>query len=86
MQNWIKLIGGLVVIAGFIFLIKNLRQEVEPLQKIAKEIDRQGLESDALFYSESPTAVEAAYQLQQRINEEKRSKEISNTVHKEIHH
>lgn len=69
MKNWIKLLSGFMVIGLFIFFVKILRTESPPLQKIAKEIDRQGLESDALFYSESPKAVEAAYQLQRRVNE-----------------
>lgn len=69
MKKWIKLFSGFLLIASFIFFVKNLRMNAVPLQKIAKEIDRQGLESDALFYSESPKAVEAAYQLQRRVNE-----------------
>lgn len=69
MQNWIKLISGLLAIMVFIIFVRLLRTEAVPLQKIAKEIDRQGLESDALFYSESPKAVEAAYQLQRRVQE-----------------
>lgn len=69
MKNWLKLLGGLLLIVVFMMGIKVLRTKAAPLQKIAKEIDRQGLESDALFYSESPKAVEAAYQLQRRVNE-----------------
>lgn len=69
MKNWMKLLAGILLIIGFINAVKSLRMNAVPLQKIAKEIDRQGLESDALFYSESPKAVEAAYLLQQRINQ-----------------
>jgi hypothetical protein len=72
MQNWIKLLAGILLIIGFIGAVKGLRMNSVPLQKIAKEIDRQGLESDALFYSESPKAVEVAYLLQQQIQQKSR--------------
>ncbi|MEO0338003.1 MAG: hypothetical protein AAF242_02200, partial [Bacteroidota bacterium] len=54
-----QLIVGFIAIGFFIVGVNQLRRVAAPLDKIATEIDRQGLESDALFYSESPKAVEA---------------------------
>ncbi len=63
-----QLLLGIAAIFVFIFLVGRIRAATPPLQKIANEIDRQGLESDALFYSESPKAVEAGYMMQKKIN------------------
>ena len=62
-----QLLFGILAIGFFIVGVNQLRQVAAPLDKIANEIDRQGLESDALFYSESPKAVEAGYMMQQRM-------------------
>lgn len=67
MKKWLQL--GLYCLGIFLFIlsVKKLKEVAPPLQKLSKEIEEQNLESDALFYSESPKAVDAAFRLQRQM-------------------
>lgn len=67
MKKWLRLGMYCAGIFLFILSVKKLKSVVPPLQEISDEIEEQNLESDALFYSESPKAVEAAFRLQRQM-------------------
>ncbi|HKK76859.1 MAG TPA: hypothetical protein VJ953_17415 [Saprospiraceae bacterium] len=67
MKKWLQLFGACLVVFLFILSVKKLKTVLPPMQKISEEIEAQGLESDALFYSESPKAVDAAFRLQRQM-------------------
>lgn len=66
-KKWLQLCVACLTLFLFTLAVKKLQTILPPLQKIATEIEAKGLESDALFYSESPKAVEAAFRLQQQM-------------------
>ena len=65
-KKWGQLLLGFVLLGFCIPFAKELRNASTPLQQIHQEIEAQGLEADALFYSESPKAVESGFILQQK--------------------
>lgn len=69
MKKWLQL--GLYCLGIFLFIlsVKKLKEVAPPLQKLSQEIEEQNLESDALFYSESPKAVDAAFRLQRQMEQ-----------------
>lgn len=66
-KKWLQLCGAFLLVFLFILSVKELKSVLPSMQKISDEIEAQGLESDALFYSESPKAVDAAFRLQRQM-------------------
>lgn len=66
-KKWLQLLGACLSIAVFVLAVKELKAVLPSLQQLSREIETQNLESDALFYSESPKAVDAAFRLQRQV-------------------
>lgn len=64
--KYFQLLAGIFSIIVFITVMNGLEKNSASLQKIKQEIEQQGIEADALFYTESPKAMEAAFILQQK--------------------
>lgn len=67
MKKWLQLLGACLAVFLFILSVKVLKSYSPTMQKISNEVEAQGLEADALFYSESPKAVDAAFRLQRQM-------------------
>jgi hypothetical protein len=67
LKKWLQLCGACLAVFLFILSVKKLKSYSPSMQKISHEIEVQGLEADALFYSESPKAVDAAFRLQRQM-------------------
>jgi hypothetical protein len=67
LKKWLQLMGACLAIFLFTLSVKALKSFSPSMQKISREVESQGLEADALFYSESPKAVDAAFRLQRQM-------------------
>ena len=71
MKNWLKLIGGVLLILAFVAFAPKIIQGIPMVNSMNQTIEEKGIEANALFYSEEVHTSEAQSAIKNSLTEKK---------------